>query len=274
MFTLTGMGDEISFKLEKQMEVLASEEIKYLELRGIEGRNVLDFTNDELKNIKKILDNYAFKISAIASPIGKISLSEEFDYHLIRFRRAIEIAHFFQVPYIRIFSYYIPKDLDLSQYRDEVLRRMGRKVEIAKEENIILLSENEHGIYGENPKNCLDILQSINSPNLRCLFDPGNFIIEGIKPFDEAYLLLKDYIEYVHMKDAVYAPGEIKATLPGEGEGQIKEILTALKSKGFKGFVSIEPHLSISSQFAGISGDVLFRNAIQSLKKIIAEIGS
>ena len=153
------------------------------------------------------------------------------------------------------------------------MRIISRKVEIAKEENIVLLSENEHGIYGENPKNCLDILQSINSPHLRCLFDPGNFIVEGTKPFDEAYPLLSNYIEYVHMKDAIYAPGEIKATLPGEGEGQIKEVLKALKEKGYKGFVSLEPHLSISLKFAGVSGDILFKNAIRSLKKVISEIG-
>jgi sugar phosphate isomerase/epimerase len=143
---------------------------------------------------------------------------------------------------------------------------------LAEKENIILLHENEHGIYGEKPKECLDILETVNSPNLRCLFDPANFIIEGIKPYRDAYPILKDYIVYLHIKDAKYVPGKIIITPAGEGDGEVREILRALKKKGFDGFLSLEPHLSSAGKYQGFSGPDLFKKAAEALKKILEEI--
>ena len=45
-FTLSAFGDEIDNDLETQLDVLASEGIYALELRGAWGRNVLDLDTD------------------------------------------------------------------------------------------------------------------------------------------------------------------------------------------------------------------------------------
>ena len=101
MFKLTGLGDEISFYLEEQMDVLESEGIKHIELRGVGAKGVLDLNNEDIKEIKEQLDARGFAISAIASPIGKIGIEDDFDPHLERFKKAMDVAHAFETPYIR-----------------------------------------------------------------------------------------------------------------------------------------------------------------------------
>ena len=69
----------------------------------------------------------------IGSDLGKIGIEDPFEPHLERTRHAIDVAHFFGAPYIRIFSFFIPEGADADGYRDEVLRRTRAMVEVALE---------------------------------------------------------------------------------------------------------------------------------------------
>ena len=102
-------------------------------------------------------------------------------------------------------------------------------------------------------------------------FDPANFVVNNVKPFDRAYPLVKDYIEYVHIKDAKFSPDHIIITPAGYGDGQIFELLSALHNRGFDGFLSLEPHLNLAGK-PGFSGVELFKKAAQSLKEILNQI--
>jgi len=269
VFKLTGFGDEISPDLTTQLEVMESVGIKHLELRGIKGKNILELNSEEVEEAGQILKEKDFKISAIASPIGKIKISDDFSLDLQRLKKAISLAHSFETKYIRIFSYYLPEESHLS-YSKEVIRRIKEMTEIAEKEKIILLLENEDDVYGNTPERCLEILESINSPYLRATFDPANFIIAGVKPYREAFLKMIKYIEYHHIKDARLSDKVIVP--PGEGDAEIKEILKELKEKNFDGFLSLEPHLAISGKMSGFSGAKLFKKAARALKKILEEI--
>jgi len=269
MFKLTGFGDEISPDLTTQLEVMESVGIKHLELRGMKEKNVLELDKEEIEEARQILKEKGFKISAIASPIGKIKISDDFSLDLKRLKKAISLAHSFETKYIRIFSYYLPEKNSLS-YRQEVIRRIKEMSKISEKENIILLLENEDDVYGDTPERCLEILGSINSSYLRSTFDPANFIMAGVKPYREAFSKMIEYIEYLHIKDARLSDKTI--TPAGEGDGEIKEILKELKEKNFDGFLSLEPHLAISGKMSGFSGANLFKKAARALKKIVEEI--
>jgi len=272
VFKLTGVGDEISFYLEEQIDILESEGIKHIELRRVGAKGVLDLNNEDIKEIKEQLDARGFAISAIASPIGKIGIEDDFGPHLERFKKAMDVAHAFETPYIRLFSYYIPAGKDPAKYRSEVMRRMAKKAELAEKENIIILHENEKGIYGNTGDRCQDILQTVNSPNLKAIFDFGNFVVKKQKPFTQCFGKLVDYIVYVHIKDVKWVGGKAIITPAGEGEGEIKEGLAALRERGYEGFLSLEPHLRRQGAFSGFSGPTLFKTAAQALKKILLEI--
>ncbi|MCM2534092.1 sugar phosphate isomerase/epimerase [Neobacillus pocheonensis] len=269
MIQLTGFADEISPELELQIEVLQSESINHIEFRGVWGKNVLKLTDEELVRVKKEFNQHGISVSSIGSPIGKIKITDDFEQHLNEFERAIEVAKFFHSPYIRIFSFFIPEGENPEKYRDEVLYRMKTLTDKVEGTGIVLLHENEKDIYGDTTERCLEILEHVGSPNLRCAFDPANFVQCGVKPFTEAFSKLLPYIEYLHIKDAKFENGKVVPV--GEGDGEFREVLQALKINGFDGFMSLEPHLKAAETFQGFSGPDLFKVATRALKNILAE---
>lgn len=239
-FIITGFADEIDENLSVQLDVLNQLGIEYLEMRGVDGKNVSSYTPEEMKNVKKRLDDSGIKVSSVGSPIGKISITDDFDEHLASFKNTLELAKILETDYIRLFSFYLPEGENIANYRDEVLSRINVFVKTAKGSGITLLHENEKGIYGATAAGCLDIFESIGSDTLRAVFDPANFILEQEITYPKAYEMLKPYIEYFHIKDAKYT-GEIVPS--GMGDGKISEILTDAAQSGFNGFLSLEPHL-------------------------------
>jgi sugar phosphate isomerase/epimerase len=270
-WTLSGFADEISPELSVQLDTLQAEGIRYLELRGIWGKNVLALSDEEVERAKKEMDARGVGVSAIGSPIGKIGIADDFDQHLVAFRRAIEVAKRLNCPYIRLFSFYLPEGEDPAKYRDQVMKRMQGLVDAAAGSGLILLHENEKGIYGQSAARCLDILKTIRSPYLRATFDPANFVQEGEKPYDHCFPLLRPHIQYMHIKDALFKDG---SNVPaGEGDGQFAPILKSLKEGGWMGFLSLEPHLKVAGRSSGFTGPELFQKAARALKKLLDELG-
>ncbi len=281
-FLLSAFADEIDACLPKQMEVLGSHSISFIEMRGVNGKNISEYTPDQVRSIKRQLDSENFRISAIGSPIGKIMITDDFEPHFRLFQNLLDTAEILETRYMRIFSFFIPKDADPAIYRSPVIGRMEKLVSAAEKRGITLLHENEKDIYGDTAERCLDILESINSRFLRATFDPANFIQCGVNPYPVAYRLLKEHIEYIHIKDALFSTGNVVPA--GEGDGKIKELLCALAESGYEGFLSLEPHLADFEGFqklelragaavnTGNDGEVKFSIAAEALNKILEDV--
>jgi len=82
---------------------------------------------------------------------------------------------------------------------------------------------------------------------------------------------LRPYIAYVHVKDAL--SGSSRVVPAGEGDGEIRETLSALRASGFDGFFSLEPHLASSGAFSGFSGPELYRKAAGAFTELLREQG-
>ncbi|NLV91649.1 MAG: sugar phosphate isomerase/epimerase [Firmicutes bacterium] len=271
MVTLTGFADEISQNLDEQVATLQELGIRYLELRGVNGKNVLNLTDEEVESVKKTLQEAGIGVSAIGSPIGKYGIADDFDTQMEQLKRIITIAKALDTKYIRGFSFWMPKDEDPATYRDEVMRRMKAMVELTTENGLRYLHENEKGIYGDTAARCVDLLDTVG-PQLGCIFDPANFVQVGEDVPGECFPALRDRIEYVHVKDARASDG---VNVPaGEGDGGLPEVLKGLiVEDGFDGFLSLEPHLQIAGASSGFSGPQLFKQATDALKKILDELG-
>jgi sugar phosphate isomerase/epimerase len=135
----------------------------------------------------------------------------------------------------------------------------------------VLAHENEKDIFGDTPGRCADLITAVNSPALRATFDPANFVQCGVRPFTEAYGLLRPHLVYLQVKDAVAATGQVVPA--GEGDGQVRETLAALRDSGFAGFMSLEPHLAQAGRYGGFSGPEGFARAARSLKAVLNELG-
>src|SRR5215208_1124933 len=271
MWTLTGFADEISPELEVQLETLAQESMRYMELRSVWNTNVLDLTDVELERVRARTAERGIGISSIGSPIGKVPVTDPFAPHLERFRRALRAADVMEAPYLRVFSFFIPGGQEPALYRDEVLERMGVLAGEAEDSGVTLLHENEKEIYGDVPSRCLDILAGVDSPVLRAAWDAANFVQCGVNPYKEGYTSLRLYIEYVHVKDAL--SGSDTVVPAGEGDGQLPETISALRASSFEGFFSLEPHLASAGTYSGFSGPELFRKAAEAFKGLLRRQG-
>lgn len=240
---ISGFSDEISADFNTQLQVVSELDMKYVCLRGMDGKNIGDFTVAEIKEtILPRLRQAGIGVSSIGSPLGKISINDEegFESQKEMLDRLCQIAELLNCKYIRIFSFFIPKGEDADQYRNEVIRKLAAFAEIAKNHNKILLHENEKDIYGDIGRRCKEILKEVGSAHFKAIFDFANFVQCEEDP-QECYDLLKDEIEYIHIKDAVYSDGH---NVPcGSGDGKIREILSQVIHDGYKGFLTLEPHL-------------------------------
>lgn len=275
---LTGFADEIAASLDTQMQVLEKLHMNHIEMRGVDGRNFVEYSEAEAREIKKRLEDRGFALSAVGSPIGKIGITDDFAPHMELFKHTVELAHIMNTPNIRMFSFYVPKE-NAASYKEQVMERLGQFVDYAAVSGVVLLHENEKGIYGEMAEGCLDILKQFAGEHFKAVFDFANFVQAGQDTL-EAYELLKPYISYIHVKDALLKDGSVVPA--GYGDGNVKEILRQLKADGYRGYLSLEPHLSEFTGFSSLekdgkigkklSGEEAFTLAHDALVKILETI--
>lgn len=240
---LSAFSDEYAEALEKQCEALARFGIKYMEVRRADGKNVSEFTENEAKRIRKTLDAFGIGVSAVGSPLGKTLPSEVSEEQI---ERVFETAEILGAKYVRVFSFYLPEGAVPERCRGEVLAGMEKIVVAGERHGILPCHENEAKIYGESPQRCLELLQYFGG-RLGCVFDMGNFVLDGYDAWD-AYKLLEEHIEYFHVKDSLSAGAVVPA---GKGEARIRDILNDYRKNGEKDtFITLEPHLQT---FAGLN---------------------
>jgi sugar phosphate isomerase/epimerase len=270
MFTLSAFADEISPDPQEQIDVLKQCGVRHIELRSILKTNVLDLTDLQVKELKSLFDRHGFRLSAIGSPIGKVKIDQPFEAHLQRFGRAIELCKIFDTPNIRLFSYYKPDGGDWTQWRGEVMARMTEKVRRAEKAGVRLLHENEHNIYGDDPRRVVDLIQTINSPHLRAVFDAANYVFCGYDPW-QGWQMTKEWTTHFHIKD--WIAGEQHGSLAGEGQGRIPEVIADVAGT-YDGFATMEPHLLGGGPTGGVTGPKLFPKAIAAFRGILDRAGA
>ncbi|MCR8656402.1 sugar phosphate isomerase/epimerase family protein [Paenibacillus endoradicis] len=240
---ISGFSDEISSDFVTQLQAVRKLDMNYLSLRGIDGRNIGDYSLEEIQEkVLPKLNEYKVAVSSIGSPIGKIFITDDegFTKQLDLLDRLCQISNLLDCKYIRIFSFYIPKGEEADQYHNKVISQISQFAAIAAKYNVTLLHENEKDIFGDIARRCNEMLVEVNSPYFKAIFDFANFVQCGEDTWN-CYQLLKPHIEYIHIKDAVSTSQQ--NVVCGTGEGKIKTILADLIDKGYEGFLTLEPHL-------------------------------
>jgi sugar phosphate isomerase/epimerase len=276
---ISGFADEIDTDLSKQIQVLKKLDIHHVEMRGVNGKGLVEYSVSEAKEIKKQLTDSGIQLSSVGSPIGKIKITEDFTSHMELYKHTVEIAHEMETPYIRMFSFFMPENESYDPYRGKVMDQMGQFVDYAKSNNIILLHENEKDIYGDMADRCQELMKEFYGEHFKAVFDFANFV-QCKQDTIAAYEMLKPYIAYIHIKDALWSDGSVVPA--GYGDGNVEKILTMLKDSGYQGFLSLEPHLADFAGFSALeqstvekkklSGEESFTIACEALKKILERL--
>jgi len=279
-FLYSAFADESSSEFSAQIDALKRTGCQYLEIRGLPGGNFTTLTDAEAKDIRKALEDNGLKVWSLGSPIGKIPVDGNWEEHLEKYKRVLELAHLMDTRRIRLFSFFMPKGEDPAAYRDVVIERMGVFAELAKNADLIACHENEKGIYGDVASRCLELLQAV--PDLRAVFDPANFVQCGQETLS-AWKMLKPYVDYLHIKDST---PEGKIVPAGYGAGNVAAIVKDYGLSGGK-VMTLEPHLTSfvglkdleqegeESDVGGIAFDspeAAFDFAVKTLKDLAAAL--
>ena len=273
---ICAFADEASTMIDGQIAAMKRNDIKLLEIRGVDGENIKDITPAKAKEVKKKLDDAGMSVWSMGSPIGKIKTDGDLDSHIEEHKRIMEYADILGTKRIRMFSFLNFKEDPLSWEEFEAKAfPMMRKLCDATPDSFILCHENEKRIFGENPENCLKLLREFKQ--LRAVFDPANFVQCGVDTL-EAWEMLKDYVDYMHIKDA----NENGKVVPaGYGIGNVAEIIKRYRAQGGD-VMTLEPHLnsfvgldqlengeSLETAFSYKDNDESFDAAVKALRAII-----
>jgi sugar phosphate isomerase/epimerase len=267
---LSGFGDEIDADPTVQVAVLQALGANHIEVRSAWDTNIVEMSEAQLADLAALFTAKGIRVSAIASPIGKVDVGLPVEHEVERLGRAISAAETLGTSYIRIFSFHYGSR-DVETVRGDVMTRMRALAKIAEEAGVILLHENEKDIFGDIPSRVLDIIETVNSPALRVAWDAANFVQVGVKPFDDAYSLLRPHLEYLQVKDASFADSTVRPA--GEGDGQLQPTINALRDSGYSGFASLEPHLTGAFGLGGFSGPAAFGVAARAFARVVAKAG-
>ena len=277
---ISGFSDEISSDIDTQFSVLCKLGIKYFEPRGINGKNISKIDDNELLMLKAKMAEYGIKASSIGSPIGKIKLTDDFEAHFELFKRVVTIANALDTKYIRMFSFYHNGGEWTVEERADVISKLERMIAYAKENDVILLHENEKDIYGDTADRCLDLMEKLGCESFRAVFDPANFV-QCHQDTKVAFDKLQKHVEYMHIKDAKASNGSVVPA--GHGDGNFDYLLLRLFASGYDGFLSLEPHLGsfdgladleLDDKMLGLpkSGEGTFTLAHSCLLDVIAKV--
>lgn len=249
-FLLSAFSDEADESLDGQLAALRAADIRCMEIRGVDGKNIGALTAAEAREVRRRLDDAGIGVSAIGSPYGKIRVNDPFEPHLEDMKRTLEVAGILGARYFRLFSFFLDGNTH-EVCRESVFERMDRMLIAAEQAGVHCCHENEKGIYGDRAIYCRELLTAFGG-RLGCVYDPANFVQCGDDAYN-AFEVLRPHITYYHMKDVI-REGDVMMPV-GEGDGQIPRLLRTLATEDTTAFMTLEPHLAGFTGLAALEED-------------------
>ncbi len=151
--------------------------------------------------------------------------------------------------------------------------------EYAGRQGVTIVLENEAHDDSGTVSGMRAIVDAVGSPHFGTLFDPCNYYQAGEEPYPYAYEVLKQHIHYVHLKGGcLYRPDSIRHAHRGgtlrssttqhigyvaiiDGAVNVDGVIQRLASDGYRGFVTLEPHVSATDAADYYQADVSYIKA-------------
>ncbi len=249
---LTGFADEADQNIDLQIKATLELGWNAIESRNISGTNIHDISDEDFDVVYGKLDAAGVRINCFGSAIGNWAknILDPFDITLAEVERAIPRMQRLGTKLVRIMSY--ARCEGEEQYKEERFRRLREIVARFEAAGLTPVHENCMNFGGMSAEHTLELVENV--PGLRLVFDTGNGPFN--KDFSandgrwqnswDFYSKVKSHVSYIHIKDTVSPENEEKETytMPGDGQGDVRMILEDLKSSGYDGGISIEPHLA------------------------------
>ncbi len=280
-FQFTGFADEAEKSLDAQISTLKEVGWSSIELRLLDGKNVVDLSDDEWASTWEKLQAEGISVAGFGGQIGNWArpITSDFQVDIDELKRVAPRMREANTKFLRIMSYPNPEEGALSRadWKAETVRRLSELATIAEGEGVILAHENCSG-YGETAEGYLELAEAVNSPALRLIFDTGNNSLHAndCEVTWDYYQKCRDQIDHVHIKCA--KPGEDGYVTCHVDEDPVqRRILEDLEATGYDGWLSIEPHLKAAIHAGQDVDDTGEGRAVwvefaKRLEKLVAEV--
>jgi len=245
MFKLSVISDEISQDFQRVVDVCREYQVPLVEPRSVWDTPPHKLSDEQLAEMKRILDAAGMGVACIASPFLKCDLGNEEQYreHLGILRRCIEMAHFFGCNIIRGFTFW--KTGPAEAVWQQLLDAYAEPIKICEAEDVYIGIENEASTHIATAAEAERLYQDLASDRVKAIWDPANEVYaeDGELPYPDAYRRMRPYLIHVHIKDAVRGPDGTRCVPVGIGgyidyHGQLQ----ALVDDGYEGACSLETH--------------------------------
>ncbi|MCR4962452.1 MAG: AMP-binding protein [Firmicutes bacterium] len=149
----------------------------------------------------------------------------------------IDLAAKLGTPYIRLLCE--PKAKPMEEVDDQVvLDYLRQTIPYAEERDVILLLETS-GAYCDTAR-LAQVLTQAGSDAVAALWDVHHPVRFHDETPDETLNNLGAFIKYIHIKDSVMENGSVKYKMMGEGDIPIPDIMLALRSINYDGYITFE----------------------------------
>ncbi len=277
---VTGIADEGSLELKEQIRIHKTLGWDTLELRLIGERNICEIDDETFDGVYGMLEEQGMGVVCLASAIANWSrpITAPLEPDVEDLKRAIPRMQRLKTRFIRVMSY---PNAGLSElpWKREAIRRMKELARIAEEGDIVMVHENCSGWGGMSPRNQRELIEEVDSPALRIVFDTGNPVGEGHAPEQTwaFYQTAKPFIRHIHIKDCKKnEKGEIEYTYPGEGQSMVRRIVKDALASGYQAAFSIEPHISaqihLGTSASGFEAEQIYLEYGRRTNSLIAEL--
>ena len=281
-WTLSAFADEAAPSGEAQIAALQRANLKFIDIRSIEGHNISALPTAIALAVKPKLDEAGIGVQMLGSPLGKIDIADDFDLDLQKLRHIGQVAPLLGCNAVRIFSYYNKNGASHAEWMAKSLSRLESLRAEAKNLGLVLFHENERHIFGDLGDDVAQIA-ALRDDNFKLIFDFDNYNQSGEDVW-ATWQKLADQTDSFHLKDST---ADNKHVPVGLGNGKIPEIIADAVKRGWSGPVAVEPHLTHSGAVAatGPSGAVneaysamppqeSFHIAVEAAKSLLGSAGA
>ncbi len=195
MFTNSVINIEISNDIEQSLDFAKLNGFEAIEIHSAWDKNVEFMDTNELSRLANLVKKYELKVSCLSSTLflrcflddhlglapdvhGFNAIIGDYRFHLRALERALQAAEILNAQFIRIFGF--KKEIDITDEVFEIAAEKLRKpAEIARDAGKVLVLENcPHTSFGWG-ENAARLINMIDSPNLRMLWDPAGAVRAG-----------------------------------------------------------------------------------------------